>query len=89
MFRPYCYRFSLTSEVVRLSVAIISSNCAAYNSTKFKPTPETMDVKTGSSDSADFAMTRHQIHWRVLAIRAMLGATVGISRLSQSDMPTD
>jgi hypothetical protein len=38
---------------------------------------------------ADFAMTWHLIHWRVLAIRAIVGAIIGISRLSPCDMPTD
>jgi hypothetical protein len=41
---------------------------------------------TGSTDQADFAMTRFQIYWRVLEIRAMFGATIGISRPSQSDI---
>jgi hypothetical protein len=36
-------------------------------------------VKSGSPDPADFAMTWHLIHWRVLELRAMVGATVGIS----------
>jgi hypothetical protein len=39
--------------------------------------------------SRDFAMTWHLIHWRVLALHSMVGATVGISRPSQHDMPTD
>jgi hypothetical protein len=34
-------------------------------------------------------MTRLIIHWRVLAIRSMVAATVGISRPSQRDMPID
>jgi hypothetical protein len=42
---------------------------------------------TGSSDLLDFAITRLQIYWRVLAIRTMFGATVGISRPSQRYMP--
>jgi hypothetical protein len=46
-----------------------------------------INVKTGSPDPADFAITRLIIHWRVLAIRAMVGATVGISRQSQIDIP--
>jgi hypothetical protein len=46
-------------------------------------------VKTSSPDPADFAMTWHLIHWRVLALRAMVGATFGISQPSQHDMPTD
>jgi hypothetical protein len=46
-------------------------------------------VKSGSPDPADFATTRHLIHWRVLELRSMVGATVGISRLSQRDMPID
>jgi hypothetical protein len=74
-----------------------------------------IDVKTGSLDTADFATTRHLIHWRFLALRAKvwatvgilwpaqkktcqnllavahwakpLGPTVGISRMSQSNMP--
>jgi hypothetical protein len=48
-----------------------------------------IDVKTGSSDPADFAITRLLIYWRVLAILAMAGATVGISRPLQRDMPID
>jgi hypothetical protein len=34
-------------------------------------------------------MTRHLIYWRVLALSAMVGATIGILRPSQRDMPTD
>jgi hypothetical protein len=34
-------------------------------------------------------MTRHLYHWGVLANRAMVGVTVGISQSSQRDMPTD
>jgi hypothetical protein len=34
-------------------------------------------------------MTRHLIHWQVLALRSTVGATVGISRLSQRNMPID
>jgi hypothetical protein len=34
-------------------------------------------------------MALHLIHWRVLAIRAMVGVTVGISWLSQRNKPTD
>jgi hypothetical protein len=48
-----------------------------------------INVKTVSPDPADFAMPRPIIHRRVLAIRAMVGATVGISRPSQRDMPMD
>jgi hypothetical protein len=48
-----------------------------------------IDVKTGYPDPADFATTRLLIHWRVLAIRAMVGATVGILKPSQRDMPID
>jgi hypothetical protein len=33
-------------------------------------------------------MTRHLIHWRVLALHAMVGATVGISLPSQQDIST-
>jgi hypothetical protein len=46
-------------------------------------------VKIGSPDPADFVMTWHLIHWRVLALCAMVGTTVGISRSSQRNMPTD
>jgi hypothetical protein len=31
--------------------------------------------KTGSPDLADFAMTRHLIHWQVLALSTMVGVT--------------
>jgi hypothetical protein len=41
-----------------------------------------MYVKTGPPDPADFATTRHLIHWRFLALRAMVWAIVGISRTS-------
>jgi hypothetical protein len=34
-------------------------------------------VKSGSPDPADFAMTRHLIHWQVLALHAMVGLTIG------------
>jgi hypothetical protein len=34
-------------------------------------------------------MTWLKINWRVLEIRAMVGATIGISGLSQRDMPMD
>jgi hypothetical protein len=34
-------------------------------------------------------MTWHLIHWQVLALRAMVGLTVGISWPSQCDIPTD
>jgi hypothetical protein len=46
-------------------------------------------VKTGFPDQADFAMIRHLIHWRVLALRTLVGATIGTSRPSQRDMQTD
>jgi hypothetical protein len=46
-------------------------------------------VKTGFPDPVGFAITRHLIHWQMLALLAMVGATVGISRPSQLDMPTD
>jgi hypothetical protein len=42
-----------------------------------------------SSDPADFVTTRHLIHWWVLALRAIVGETVGISWSSQHDMPID
>jgi hypothetical protein len=34
-------------------------------------------------------MTWHLIHWRVLALGGTVGATVGISRQSQRDVPID
>jgi hypothetical protein len=37
-----------------------------------------IDVKTGYSDPADFAITRHLIHRRELAICAMVGAVVDV-----------
>jgi hypothetical protein len=43
----------------------------------------------GSPDPVYIAMTRLIIHWRVLAICAMLGTNLGISQPSQSDMPMD
>jgi hypothetical protein len=46
-------------------------------------------LKTGSSDPADFAMTRHLIPWRALAILAKFGVTIDISQLSQRDMLID
>jgi hypothetical protein len=39
-----------------------------------------INVKTGSSDPADFDITQLLIYWRVLAIPAIVGATVGVSR---------
>jgi hypothetical protein len=42
-----------------------------------------IDVKIGSSDPADFASTRHLIHWRFLALHAMVWATIGILRPAQ------
>jgi hypothetical protein len=40
-------------------------------------------VKSGPPDLADFATTRHLIHWRFLALCTMIWATVGISQPAQ------
>jgi hypothetical protein len=48
-----------------------------------------INVKPGSPDPTDFDMTWLIIHWRVLAIRTMVGVTVGILRPSICDMPMD
>jgi hypothetical protein len=44
-------------------------------------------VKTGSPDPTDFAMTRHLIHWRVLALSAMVGARVSYETSFDSKQP--
>jgi hypothetical protein len=44
-------------------------------------------VKTGSLDLADFATTRHLIHWWFLAVHTTVWATVGISRPAQKKNP--
>jgi hypothetical protein len=45
--------------------------------------------KTRFPAPADFALTRHLIHWQVLALGAMVGANGGISQPSQRIRPTD
>jgi hypothetical protein len=51
----------------------------------------TFPLETGSSDPADFAMTRHLINWRVLASNSRngWGDCCGVSQQSQHDMPID
>jgi uncharacterized membrane protein YfcA len=89
----------LTGLAAREAPAPVAATAAAYHhataaaASLHRPhTAAAVDAAVAATTSpigSPLAMTRHLIHWRVLALCTIVGVTVGILQLSQRDMPTD